>query len=459
MSEPAIRTLDLTKRFGSLVALDHLTLDVEQGEVFGFLGPNGAGKSTTLRLLLGFIRATSGSATVMGIDTRDVETCHRHLAYVPGDVSLWPKLTGEECLELLGNLHGDVDTGYRAELVERFSLELDKRSRTYSKGNRQKVALVAAFATRADVLLLDEPTSGLDPLMEQEFRRCVGEAVARGQTVFLSSHILSEVEQLCARVGILRAGTLVEVATIDRLRAMRSTELDIDIDGRAPRSLSGRRRRQCVAHPHWRPSHVERPARPGAAGDRQPPAHCRQVAGGVARGDLPRVLRRRGPRVSATATVTRLSVRQMRTGAIVLAVACAAMVASTIKAREATESLTPGLVEDLASNPALRALYGTPFDLATPGGFTVWRLGMFLSAAACAWGLLTATRLLRGEEEAGRADLVHTAPITHPSITNITLLVIAAAAPFVGVLVALAFLGTAQEVAGSTLVQRRRSRC
>jgi ABC-2 type transport system ATP-binding protein len=226
--------MGLTKRFGTLVALDDLTLDVADGEVFGFLGPNGAGKSTTLRLLLGFIRATAGTAEIKGIDTRDVEACHRHLAYVPGDVSLWPKLTGEECLELLGNLHGDVDVHYRAELVKRFDLELDKRARTYSKGNRQKVALIAAFATRADVLLLDEPTSGLDPLMEHEFRRCVTEASDRGQTVFLSSHILSEVEQLCVRVGILRSGTLVEVASIDRLRALRSTELEIDIDGPAP---------------------------------------------------------------------------------------------------------------------------------------------------------------------------------------------------------------------------------
>jgi ABC-2 type transport system ATP-binding protein len=226
--------MGLTKRFGTLVALDDLSLDVAEGEVFGFLGPNGAGKSTTLRLLLGFIRATAGTAEIKGIDTRDVEACHRHVAYVPGDVSLWPKLTGEECLELLGNLHGGVDVQYRAELVKRFDLELDKRSRTYSKGNRQKVALVAAFATRADVLLLDEPTSGLDPLMEQEFRRCVTEAAERGQTVFLSSHILSEVEHLCARVGILRAGVLVEVASIDRLRAMRSTELEIDIDGPPP---------------------------------------------------------------------------------------------------------------------------------------------------------------------------------------------------------------------------------
>ena len=234
MPAPAIRTLGLTKRFGALTALDRLSLDVDEGEVFGFLGPNGAGKSTTLRLLLGFIRATSGSAEIKGIDTRDIEACHQHLAYVPGDVSLWPKLTGEECLELLGNLHGDVDRDYRSQLVERFALEPDKRARAYSKGNRQKVALIAAFATRADVLLLDEPTSGLDPLMEHEFRRCVDEAKARGQTVFLSSHILSEVEHLCARVGILRAGKLVEVASIDRLRAMRSTELDIDFDGSPP---------------------------------------------------------------------------------------------------------------------------------------------------------------------------------------------------------------------------------
>ncbi len=226
--------MGLTKRFGSLVALDSLTLDVGRGEVFGFLGPNGAGKSTTLRLLLGFISATAGTAEILGIDTRDVEACHRHLAYVPGDVSLWPKLTGEECLELLGNLHGGIDVAYRDDLVRRFDLELDKRAWTYSKGNRQKVALIAAFATRADVLLLDEPTSGLDPLMEHEFRRCVGEAVTRGQTIFLSSHILSEVEHLCARVGILRSGRLVEVASIDRLRAMRSTELEIDVDGPLP---------------------------------------------------------------------------------------------------------------------------------------------------------------------------------------------------------------------------------
>jgi polyether ionophore transport system ATP-binding protein len=230
----AIHTEDLTKRFGDVVALDGLTLEVAQGEVFGFLGPNGAGKSTTLRLLLGLIRPSAGRAEIMGVDVGRTRDAHRHVAHVPGDVSLWPKLTGEECLELFARLQGGCDETYRAELVERFELDLSKRSRAYSKGNRQKVALVAAFARRADVMLLDEPTSGLDPLMEQQFRRCVHEATARGQTVFLSSHILSEVEDLCARVGILRRGSLVEVASIDLLRQMHATSLDIDLEGEPP---------------------------------------------------------------------------------------------------------------------------------------------------------------------------------------------------------------------------------
>jgi ABC-2 type transport system ATP-binding protein len=230
----AILTEGLTKRFGPVHALEDLSLEVRCGEVFGFLGPNGAGKSTTLRLLLGLIAPTAGSAWIMGADVRDVEAAHRHLAYVPGDVSLWPRLTGAECLELLGNLHGGVDRAYRDELVERFELDPTRRSRTYSKGNRQKVALVAAFATRADVLLLDEPTSGLDPLMEKEFRRCVADAAGCGQTVFLSSHLLAEAEELCQRVGILRDGRLVEVASIERLRSLHARELEVDLDGAVP---------------------------------------------------------------------------------------------------------------------------------------------------------------------------------------------------------------------------------
>jgi ABC-2 type transport system ATP-binding protein len=230
----AIHAEGLSKRYGDTVALDDLTLDVERGEVFGYLGPNGAGKSTTLKLLLGLIRPTSGSAEVLGIDIANVVEAHRRLAYVPGDVSLWPKLTGAESLAYLEALRGGVDTRYRDELIERFELDTSKRTRAYSKGNRQKVAIVAAFASRADLLLLDEPTSGLDPLMERQFQECVGHARERGQTVFLSSHILSEVEDLCHRVGILRDGKLVEVAAVDRLRSMHAMVLEADIAGPLP---------------------------------------------------------------------------------------------------------------------------------------------------------------------------------------------------------------------------------
>jgi ABC-2 type transport system ATP-binding protein len=234
MTVAAIRTGRLTKHFGSVVALDGLDLTVEQGEIFGFLGPNGAGKSTTIRLLLGLLRATSGTAEVMGIPTTDVTRSHRHLAHVPGDVALWPQLTGSETLTLLGKLSGHVDEPFRDELVERLQLDLSKRARSYSKGNRQKVALVAAFMTRPDVLLLDEPTAGLDPLMEAEFQLLAREAAARGQTLFLSSHILDEVEDLCHRVGILRAGRLVEVAALEDLRKLSTTELEASFRGPPP---------------------------------------------------------------------------------------------------------------------------------------------------------------------------------------------------------------------------------
>jgi ABC-2 type transport system ATP-binding protein len=234
-----IRTDGLTKRFGATVALDHLDLTVDTGEVFGFLGPNGAGKTTTIRLLLGLIRPTGGTASVLGLDPwSDVTTLHRRLAYVPGDFEVWPNLTGAETLTLLGRLHGSVDAVYQAELVDRFDLDVSKRGRHYSKGNRQKVALVAALATRAELLVLDEPTSGLDPLMEVTFRGCVAEAKERGQTVFLSSHILSEVEALCDRVGILRGGRLVDEGTLEDLRHLSARTLEVEFDG-APPDVAG----------------------------------------------------------------------------------------------------------------------------------------------------------------------------------------------------------------------------
>ncbi|OBB05672.1 ABC transporter ATP-binding protein [Mycobacteriaceae bacterium 1482268.1] len=230
----AIRIDHLSKRFGALLAVDDVSLDVAAGEVFGFLGPNGAGKSTTIRVLLGLLRPTAGSAQVFGVPVGDVRRAHQHLAYVPADVALWPNLTGAEILELLANVGPGIDRQYRAVLIERFQLDLRRPGKTYSTGNRQKVSLIAAFATRAPLLVLDEPTSGLDPLMEREFRRCVIEARNRGQTIFLSSHQLAEVEAVCDRVGILREGRLVEIDTVAELRRLRRTVVEATFSGPVP---------------------------------------------------------------------------------------------------------------------------------------------------------------------------------------------------------------------------------
>lgn len=234
MTDPALRAVDLTKRYGRLTALDNLNLDVVAGEVFGFLGPNGAGKCTTIRLMLGLARPSAGRAEVFGVDAADVAHAHRHLSYVPADVALWPQLTGAEILHLQARTGSGTDLAYRDELVERFALDPSKPARTYSTGNRQKVALIAAFATRAPVLVLDEPTSGLDPLMEHEFRTAVRSARDRGQTVFLSSHQLAEVEAVCDRVAILRAGRLADVSTIGDLRGLHRAEVTISYTGTAP---------------------------------------------------------------------------------------------------------------------------------------------------------------------------------------------------------------------------------
>jgi len=235
----AIRTQALSKSFGDTRALVSLSLDVAEGEVIGYLGPNGAGKTTTIRLLLGLIRATSGRAEIFGVDCQaDPVEAHRRAAYVPGEVNLWPSLTGTEALHLLGRIHGYVDVAYRDLLIERFELDPSKKVRAYSKGNRQKLILIAGLMTRADLLLLDEPTSGLDPLKERAFRECVAEAREHGQTVFLSSHILSEVEALCDRIAILRAGRLVEVGTLAEMRHLSALHVEAQMDGSVP-PLSG----------------------------------------------------------------------------------------------------------------------------------------------------------------------------------------------------------------------------
>lgn len=239
---PIIETSALTKRFGRAAVLDGLDLSVSDGEVHGFLGPNGAGKSTTIRVLLGLIRRTSGSAHVFGLDPwTHAQTIHRDLAYVPGDVSLWPGLTGGEAIDLLTSLRGGADPQRRAELIEAFELDPRKKARTYSKGNRQKVALIAAFARPARLSIFDEPSSGLDPVMESVFRQQVLRARAEGATVLLSSHVLSEVEQLCDRVTIIRDGVVVESGSLDELRHLSRTNFRVagiaDVD--AVRSIVG----------------------------------------------------------------------------------------------------------------------------------------------------------------------------------------------------------------------------
>jgi ABC-2 type transport system ATP-binding protein len=227
----AIRVHDLRKTFGRTTALDGLDLDVATGEIHGFLGPNGAGKSTTLRILLGLLRADSGTATLLGGDPwRDVESLHRRLAYVPGDVALWPNLTGGEVIDLLGTLRGGLDERRRADMLERFALDPTKKGRSYSKGNRQKVALVAALSSDVELLVLDEPTSGLDPLMEAVFKDAVREFRAAGGTVLLSSHILSEVESLCDRVSIIREGRNVESGTLAQLRHLSRTTIEATLE-------------------------------------------------------------------------------------------------------------------------------------------------------------------------------------------------------------------------------------
>jgi ABC-2 type transport system ATP-binding protein len=231
----AIRAEGLTKRYRSVAALDHLDLEVAPGEVIGYLGPNGAGKTTTIKLLLGLISPSGGRAEIFGADCqRRPDETHRRLAFVPGEANLWPSLTGAETLHLLGRVHGSVDAPYRDELIARFDLDPAKKVRAYSKGNRQKVILIAALMSRASLLILDEPTSGLDPLMEEAFRLSINEARDRGQTVFLSSHILSEVEALCDRVGILRAGKLVEMGSLAELRHLSALTVQATFGGTVP---------------------------------------------------------------------------------------------------------------------------------------------------------------------------------------------------------------------------------
>lgn len=224
-----ISVRDLTKKFGKFTALNKVNLELEKGDIYGFIGPNGAGKTTTIRILLGILKASGGKATVFGQDAwKDAVSIHKNLAYVPGDVKLWPNLTGGELIDLFIKLRGSNNKTRRDELIERFQLDPTKKCRTYSKGNRQKVALIAAFASDADLYILDEPTSGLDPLMEQIFQELILEARDQGKTILLSSHILHEVEKLCNKVSIIREGQIIESGDLKKLRHLTRTRMEVE---------------------------------------------------------------------------------------------------------------------------------------------------------------------------------------------------------------------------------------
>jgi ABC-2 type transport system ATP-binding protein len=234
-AQVALRTEKLTKHYGAVIGLEDLNLEVSAGEVLGYLGPNGAGKTTTIRLLLGLIKPTAGRAEIFGMDVADKKVAvHARVAYVPGEATLWPSLTGAETLHLLARMHGQTDVAYRDLLVKRFDFDTSRKVRVYSHGNRQKINLIAALASRADLLILDEPTGGLDPLMQQAFRESVLEAKDNGQTVFLSSHVLSEAEALCDRIAILRAGRLAEIGTLAQMRHLSAVTVEASFPGPPP---------------------------------------------------------------------------------------------------------------------------------------------------------------------------------------------------------------------------------
>ena len=231
MAKTIVEVKNLTKKFGEFTALKNVNLELKEGEIYGFIGPNGAGKTTTIRVLLGILQATKGEAKIFGMDAwNDAVEIHKRVSFVPGDVNLWDNLTGGEVIDLFISLQGTNNRRRKEELIKKFDFDPTKKCRTYSKGNRQKVALIAAFASDADFYILDEPTSGLDPLMEQVFRQCVLELKAQGKTILLSSHILSEVEELCDKISIIRQGEIIETGTLDELRHLMRSHIKVETE-------------------------------------------------------------------------------------------------------------------------------------------------------------------------------------------------------------------------------------
>ena len=438
-----IRTEQLTKHYRHTVALDALDLEVGEGEVFGYLGPNGAGKSTTIALLLGLIRPTAGSAWIFDLDVRrDSAAIHRRVAYVPSEASLWPSLTGEEALRFLGNVHGSVDHPYRDELVDRFDLSPAKKIRAYSHGNRQKVLLIAAFASRADLLLLDEPTTGLDPLVAQVFQACVREAKARGQTVLLSSHILSEVEAVCDRVAMLRAGRIIETGRLDVLRSLAA----LRVRARLAHHPAGLAQLAGVTNVVVDGDTIECDVRGpmtelvealAAAGvqhmtTREP--SLEELFMAHYGGEASRV----GWPVSAERAIAGRAFRQLWRTATVWALVFGATVASsalTYVSSFPTAASRHQIAATTGADTGFAILLGPVASIDTVGGYTVYKCFVTLTAIGALWGMLATTKILRGEEDSGRWQLVLAGDSSARRATTATLAALAGA---VGIL----FIGT-----------------
>ena len=445
-----------SRRSASFRALDGLALQVATGEVHGFLGPNGAGKSTTIRVLLGLLRADAGDVRLLGGDPwHDAVALHRRLAYVPGDVNLWPTLSGGEAIDLLGKLRGGLDPARRAELLERFELDPTKKGRAYSKGNRQKVALVAALASDAELLVLDEPTSGLDPLKEAVFQACIEETREHGRTVLLSSHILAEVEALCDRVTIIRAGKTVETGTLSELRHLTRTSISVETEQapRRPRAAPGHPRppRRGPPRPLRRRHGPPRRDDPAARRLRraQPDGHAAD-----ARGAVPAPLRRRD-RMSAltgAGTLLRFALRRERVRIPVYLLLFTILVAQTAAQSESmftTRAARADYAATVTGNPGLIAMVGPPYALTNVGGDVAWQIGGFGAAFVALMSMFFVGRHTRGEEQSGRSELIGAAPVGRFAPLTAALIVVTGAQILLGALVALTMIGLDQPSAGS----------
>ena len=467
-TDNAVSVRNLVKTFGKTRALDGLDLTVNTGEVHGFLGPNGSGKTTTIRVLLGLLRADSGDVRLLGGDPwRQATELHKRLAYVPGDVTLWPTLSGGEVIDMLGRMRGGLNRQRRNELLERFDLDPKKKGRAYSKGNKQKVGLVAALASDVELLILDEPTSGLDPLMEEVFQQCINEERRRGRTVLLSSHVLAEVEALCDRVTIIRLGRTVETGTLSDMRHLTRTSIAAELaaEPNGLGTLAGIHNLQVEGTRVHFEADTESTRRGAASAhvDRCPKSD--QPATDVGRA-LPAALPGRPEKwpvarehggvvvtaMAGTGSLVRLALRRDRLMLVVWILIFVVMAAGSAGATVGLYATVEQRIQAAASinnTPSLVALYGLIYDPSSLGALAMIKLGAFGGALVAVLAIVLVIRHTRAEEEAGRLELVGSTVIGRHAPLAAALIVTAATNVVLGLLTALGLIGSGLPAAGS----------